>query len=134
LIDKLASNRKIYFDGFIKGFDDIYPKSLKDLYGDKYDEDLKSLKEAIKIRNKIFHGQLTGRNLSREDLTNQINIIRNWCKNLADALKKEIGFDGFMRDSFQKSQAKDKFAGLKVSLKTIDEYNAFLQGNMERSA
>lgn len=132
LIDILADNRKVYFDGFIKGFDEIYPKSLEQLYGAKYDDDLKSLKDAIKIRNKIFHGQLTGKNLSRENLTNQIGNIRNWCKSLASALKEEIGFDGFMRDSFQKSPIKDKFGSMKLSLNTINEYKDFIQSKMGR--
>ena len=132
LINLLENNKKVYFEGFVKGFNEIYPKSLQDFYGSSYDNDLKELKDAMKIRNKIFHGQLTGKNLSRPDLKNHIDKIRNWCKTLANALKKEFGFDGFMRDSFQKSKVKDKFSALKVNFSTTNEYNDFIRNNMER--
>lgn len=132
LINLLANNKKVYFEGFIKGFNEIFPKSLQDLYGATYDNDLKELRDAIKIRNKIFHGPLTGKNLSRTELENQIGNVRNWCKTLANALKKNFGFDGFMRDSFQKSKVKDNFSALKVNISTLDEYADFMKNNMER--
>ena len=35
--DVLGQNKKVYFDGFIKGIDALYSKSVKDLVGGDYD-------------------------------------------------------------------------------------------------
>src|SRR6267143_1430656 len=104
----LSSNRNVYFEGFIRGFDTIYPRSVRDLIGQDYDRLRPRLNEAIDHRNKIFHGQLTSKSLTREELLNYVSDIRCWCKALADAALVEIGYDGFTRDSFRKSEA-DRF-------------------------
>ena len=68
LREVLANNRNIYFDGFIQGFDSICSKSIKELVGEKHDELKNLICESIEHRNKIFHGQLTNNNLSRDKL------------------------------------------------------------------
>ena len=126
----LAKNNRMYLDSFIKGVDMILSRPLSEIYGDQYVNDFADLNEFIKDRNKIFHGQITANGLSREDLIERVNHIKNWCKNIADKLKIEIGYDGF-GDSFCKTE-------LKLTLKnmdkfdTISKYKNFLKDELQR--
>jgi len=103
LRDTLWDNRRVYFEGFERGFDALYPRSIKELVGVEYDRLRPRLNEAIDHRNKLFHGQLTSKWLTRDDLLEFVADIRSWCGALGDGAKAEIGYDGFARDSFQKS-------------------------------
>ncbi len=128
----LSNNRKVYFEGFIHGFDAIYPLSIRYLIGQDYDRLLKQLDEAIVHRNKIFHGQLTAKWLSRQNLLDYVSDIRSWCKSLADSAFAEIGYDGFARDSFRKCDGVKLWERCKFQLTDVNAYSKFIQQHMER--
>jgi hypothetical protein len=132
LIDALAKNKKVYFEGFIKGFDKIYPKTIQQIYGRNYERDLKTLKGYLEIRNKIFHGQLSGKDLSRKELYEIVDKISGWCLVLSRNAKDILGYDGFARKSYQKSKIPDAFSNLKIEIESIDEYKNFIRKNMQR--
>ncbi|MBE7645191.1 hypothetical protein J2Q11_00965 [Tenacibaculum finnmarkense genomovar finnmarkense] len=126
----LAKNKKVYFNGFINGINLILPKTLKEIYGQDYDKDFHYLIEFTKDRNKIFHGQITEKGLSREDLIKRIEHIKKWCKTLGDNIKNEIGYDGFS-DSFKKSSLELTLNNLN-KFDTIDNYKLFIKKELER--
>lgn len=128
----LSNNRKVYFEGFICGFDAIYPRSIKYLIGPSYDELRSRLDEAIYFRNKIFHGQLTSSTLSRNDLFGYVADIRSWCKFLAEGALAEIGYDGFLRDSFKKSKIGNISKKYLVQFSGIASYEQFIRQCMQR--
>jgi hypothetical protein len=133
LRSSLSSNRKVYFEGFVRGFDTIYPRSIRDLVGQDYGRLRPRLDEAIDHRNKIFHGQLTSKSLTREDLFEYVSDIRSWCKALADAALAEIGYDGFVRDSFRKSEGTRLWERYKFQLTDVNTYAQFIQQHMQRT-
>ena len=47
LRETLGKHNKVYFEGFEKGFDAIYPRSVKDLVGLEYDRRRQRLVEAL---------------------------------------------------------------------------------------
>lgn len=96
----LADNRSVYFEGFIAGWDALYPRSVEQLVGPEYRRLLLVLREATGHRNKIFHGQLTNRELTRNELSTYVAEMRDWCSMLAESALQEVGYDGFGRDSF----------------------------------
>lgn len=132
LRSSLSGNRKVYFEGFIRGFDALYPRSIRDLIGPSYDQLRPRLDEAIDHRNKIFHGQLTPKWLTREDLLGYVADIRSWCQALADAALAEIGYDGFARDSFLKSESTKLWERCKIQLIDVATYEQFIQQHMQR--
>jgi hypothetical protein len=133
LRSSLSSNRKVYFEGFVRGFDTIYPRSIGDLVGQDYGRLRSRLDEAIDHRNKIFHGQLTSKSLTREDLFEYVSDIRSWCKALADAALAEIGYDGFRRDSFRKSHGTKLWERCKLQLTDVNAYTQFIQQYVQRT-
>ncbi len=131
LRETLGNFRNIYFDGFIIGINKISKKSLSELYGEKYVEDLNKIKKATKYRNKIFHGQLTSDQLSRDDLLKQVENIKSWCEKIAEIADTHYGYCGFARNSFQKSE-EDLSQKITNSLTSAEEYKAFIQEYMTR--
>ncbi len=81
------ADERIYFEGFIKGFEALHPMSIADLIGSDYSR-LQSLPAVVtKHRNKIFHGQITGQELSRETLLDYVSDLREWCRLLGDGAR-----------------------------------------------
>ena len=97
--------RRVYFRDFVAAWDKLYTRPLKEIVGPDYDRLRAVLDQAIEYRNKIFHGQLTTKYLSRADLIAYVAQIRCWCRALAAGSQQEIGYDGFGRNSFRKSHS-----------------------------
>ena len=132
LRDALTANRQIYSDGFIAGFNVIYPKSIQDLIGAEFPALARSLSEATTARNKLFHGQLTARYLSREDLLAYVRDIRRWCELLATATNNEFGYDGFARQSYRKGSNPQLHQHFRTQLHSLDEFRTFLKQTLAR--
>lgn len=132
LRNTLAAYRRVYFEGFLAGIDALFPLSVESLVGPEFRGLRKRLEEAIDHRNKIFHGQLTSKSLSRDDLIVFVRDAREWCSRLAAGAVAEIGYDGLGRNSFQKSNLPDLWRTYKTDLKSIADYDSFIRANMER--
>jgi hypothetical protein len=123
--------RHVYFDGLENGLNAFYPVSVKRLVGVSHDVLRVRITEAQGYRNKIFHGQLTGKGLTRNELVDLTNDMRSWCMALANGAQAEFEYDGFARNSFQKSQM-DIASRLLVRFANIGEYEAFIKQHMAR--
>lgn len=128
----LADNRQVYFEGFVAGWDALYPRAMRELVGSEYEGLWTRLKEAIDHRNKIFHGQLTTKSLSREALLEYVENVRSWCSTLARSALTEVGYDGFGRNSFRKSTISKIWGRFKVQIESTEEYGAFIRRHMQR--
>ena len=128
----LQKNTRIYFKEIEHGFDALYRRSVRELIGSDYDRLHSRLDEAGRYRNKIFHGQLTSEYLSRQELVGYICDIRSWCKALADSSAKDFHYDGFGRNSFQKSPISNLHDGFKIQMTGLDDYRKFVRDHMER--
>jgi len=128
----LGASKHVYFEGFLTGFDALYPRPVHALVGAEYAHLRPRLTEANAYRNKIFHGQLTGRELSRQELVDLAKDINAWCTRLSAGAGGEIGYDGFGRDSFQKSAIPDLWKRYKLQLASVAAYQTFISTEMER--
>jgi hypothetical protein len=126
----LFNSRNVYFGGLHKGFDALYPRTIQDLVGPEYDRLHKRIGEITRHRNKIFHGQLTAQGLARGDLLGYVVEIREWCEAVANGAKAELQFDGFDRNSFQKSLVPDLSKRFKIQIASIADYEQFVLENM----
>jgi hypothetical protein len=119
------AERRLYFRDFVSAWDKLYIKSLEEIVCTDFDRLFAAVVKAIEYRNKIFHGQLTTEYLSREDLISCVGQIREWCQVVADRAQLEIGYDGFGRNSFRKSNVAFENR-LGVKLTSISDYSQFL--------
>jgi hypothetical protein len=132
ILEIIASKRYLYFANFIKGFDAIYPKSFESIIGSAcYAQFLNTDFPRIQTyRNKILHGQPTGKYFSADDIKDEINIMRNWCSSVAESMMSEIGYDGLKWNSFRKNASKDLATTYKINIFDILALDAFIETNM----
>jgi hypothetical protein len=55
-----------------------------------------------------------------------------WCTRLGAGASGEIGYDGFGRNSFQKSAIPDLWKRYRIRLTSVADYRVFIQEQMER--
>jgi hypothetical protein len=127
----LTDNRRVYFDGFIRGIDALAPETVKTLLGSDYDALWDRIAEATRHRNKIFHGQLTGKELTRDDLVGLVADLRRWCTAVAEGAADKLGYDGFGRGSFRKADDPAVAQRLKRRFGSVAEYKQFISQYME---
>lgn len=120
----IHENSRLYFKNFIKGFDKLSIQSVNHIVGEDYPKYMDKFDRFKSYRHKIFHGQLTDEKLSAKDLDSIIQEIRSWCKVLGENCYEIIGYDGFMRNSFQKSNKKLE---LKYQIESIEALNSLLE-------
>jgi hypothetical protein len=128
----LGRNPRVFLEGFLRGFDVLCPRTVENLIGASYAQLRKRIDEAIDHRNKIFHGQLTSRSLSRKDLVEYVDDIRAWCKLLADGAYLELKYDGFVRNSFRKSEIGDLSERFKLRFSDVSDYEKFIEQHLQR--
>jgi hypothetical protein len=87
--------RRIYLPGLVAGFNWLHRVSVADLVGPAAARLLPALEAAREYRNKIFHGQLTGDDLSRDDLLGIVADLRTWSGLLAKGAQDYMGYEGF---------------------------------------
>jgi hypothetical protein len=120
LITILARNRKLYFRHFQIGIYELSGIPISEIIVDHHDRLHQLMIRADRVRNKIFHGQLTGQSLSRDELLEFVVGIKEWCAQLSAGAKKQICYDGFSSPSYHKSinaavakQVSEKITSLK---------------------
>ncbi len=126
--DLIADNTGLYFRHFAKGFNDLFPKSLKAIVGSDYDKSLKEINRIKRHRDKILHGQLTKDELTSTQLSNEVEILRRWIRLLAEKLSDEIGYDG-LSNACEKSQLAN-FPKLNATINTLDDLKDFIRTRM----
>jgi hypothetical protein len=128
----LAERRNVYFHGVVAGWDALYPRTVADLVGTSHARLWPRLVEAGRYRNKVFHGQLTANGLSRTALRSLIDDIRAWCELLARSAIEEVGYDGFVRNSFRKAVNPLLHETYKEQLADVAAYRDFIARTMTR--
>jgi hypothetical protein len=129
----LENRTDVYFRGLLAGWDAIYSRSVQQIVGPDYTSLRPRMDEATKYRNKVFHGQLTSKGLSRSELVHLAADIRRWCQVLGNGADTEVGYDGCGRNSFQKaSNAAHLRSRYKTQLRDIADYERFINDHMRR--
>lgn len=131
LRETLVKNKKVYLGGFEEGIDSLFTCTVKDLVGEDYAQLKARIDDATNYRNKIFHGQLTDFYLNRGELLSLVADIQRWCKLLSGGATTHIGYDGFSRNSFQKSKIDGLSQRFKIQFNNLNDYEKFIEA-MER--
>lgn len=127
----LAEADRCYFEGFLRGIDNLAPTTVEQLIGGRYVRLRGRLQAAVDVRNKVFHGQVTAAGVSGHELRALVKDIRDWCEALAFAAQDRFGYDGFGRNSFQKRRP-EIADELRRVLVGIEDYRAFVAEYVSR--
>ena len=94
----LANNKGMYFEHFMKGVDDLLSGlglNVEILVGMEYSALVSNHKKIKRLRNKIFHGQITGEFVGRKKLFGYVDDMKKWCICLCRGADDKLGYDGF---------------------------------------
>ena len=133
LKNALEASKRVYFDGVLRGWNALFPQSVEDLVGGDYSRLKARLDEAKGYRDKIFHGQLTSKGLSRAQLVSLAKDIRAWCVAFGQGAQAAVGYDGCGRDSFRKARNAVAMSSIyKQQIAGLGDYRTFIRKHMER--
>lgn len=127
----LGQSSRVYFEGFENGINAIFPQTVAQLIGEDYAHLRGRIETAIFARNKIFHGQLTPHTYSTSDLLALTADVRRWCELLSSVAQRQIGYDGFERNSFRKN-GNDVASRRRVHFADVPAYSTFIKRHVER--
>ncbi|WP_191576316.1 hypothetical protein [Achromobacter insolitus] len=125
LRNALWERRQCYFEGFVRGIDGLLPVPLDQLIGVPYHQLRLGIDNALLVRNKLFHGQLTDQSLCGVSLLEHVGNVRGWCQAVADAGIQAVGYDGFQRNSFRKGEP-EVYRTFQRTVPNLEEYGRFL--------
>jgi hypothetical protein len=117
----IASNNNLYPPTFIAGIEALGAKPLRTLLDGRYNQLFGPIKLIKKYRNKLMHGQITGKKISSQQLERDVLSIIAWVSALAEAAENEFGYDGIKRNTFRMAKAKSAAAIQNYPFQTLEE-------------
>lgn len=100
VVSTFAENNRLYPETFVEGITRLGVASVSEIIGDSYEELWSEIDRIKSYRNKIMHGQLTGKDLQCSQLENDVIMIVRWMAALADAADAAYGYGGVSRNTF----------------------------------
>lgn len=123
---ELSKRRDVYAAHFVHALDVLWPNTVAEIIGPDYRQLDQQLVAARDVRDKVFHGQVTGTGISATVLESYISALRRWCELLGIGATREVGYDGFERNSYQKSKIQDVYERFAWPIESIDQYIEFI--------
>jgi len=112
-INVIVKNNHLYFYSFQKLINKLLNidlgeeingnlKALTNIDYSTFNEEIQRIKSH---RNKIMHGQITGKKLSPKQLEKDIELLRNWIIAVGNYFTSKCGYDGLGRNTFNMSKS-----------------------------
>ncbi len=124
-IGAMVENKNLSFESLITCFNELSSVPLATIVGARYGEFMGHMQRIRAYRNKILHGQLTGKNLTAENLEADIKILRAWVKAVADGCQARIGYDGVGRNTFMQAKRRPAIQ-ITYPFKNATEFKSWL--------
>jgi hypothetical protein len=119
----LAVHREFDFSSALAGIQMLSPMSLPHLIGPEYDNLIRLLARAKKVRNKLFHGLVTTEGVDRGALQKLTEGVVNWSSSLATSSQLQLGYDGFnLLSSYTKHTNVEFGSTIKLKVTSIDAF------------
>lgn len=111
---------------FRYSIDGLGCKSITELLGEAYVVLSGEMDHIRQVRNKLMHGQITGRKIGSPELEKYIQLVINWIAALASAAQMEFGYDCLQRNTFFHAKRMRKIAVQDFPFQTTDELRDWL--------
>jgi hypothetical protein len=99
-ISAIVANRNLDDRKFIKGINCLGPP-LPEMLGDEYNRFQGEIERIRNHRNKIIHGQITGKNLTARQIERDVELLIKWVEILAKAADRHLGYDGLKKNTYR---------------------------------
>lgn len=136
VIDALVANDRLSPRVFIKGIEELGAPTVRDMLGPEYDRLHGEICRIREVRNKLAHGQITGRGLGSHVLEQDTRLVIEWVAGLAEGAHRLIGYDGLGRNTFLTAKKIGQAVVAKYPFTTPQEFRAWLDrvSNLAKAA
>jgi hypothetical protein len=101
----IAANSKLNPQTLTKAINALKAVSIEALVGESHGKLTTEIDRIKGIRNKLVHGQITGKNLTTHHIQSDVCLLIDWITALAAGSKDKFGYDGLSRNTFVKAKA-----------------------------
>ena len=126
VIAAFADNDKLYPETFISAIKQLGVTPIPDLLGDSYARLWPEIERIRRYRNKIMHGQNTGKNIKSPTLERDVMYLVEWISLLAEAANRSFGYDGLKRNTFSAAKKSTRMVVQTYPFSTPSELKAWL--------
>lgn len=126
VVATLADNKKLNPETFLAGIRALGVTPVPRLLDAHYLRLCPELTRIKKSRNKLMHGQITGRNISADQLEQDILILIEWISRLANAAQLAFGYDGLRRNTYISAKSIAKINVTKYPFTNVTEFRSWL--------
>jgi len=134
MIAVLAANGQLSPETLIVGIQELGVKPVSELLGARWTVLSRELARIKDYRNKLMHGQMTGRGLSSDHLERDVIVMVDWIHSLGEAARSEYGYDGVGRNTYRHAKAGRMQIVQKYPFNTPEEFERWLKGLSKGSA
>jgi hypothetical protein len=126
VIAAFAENDKLYPETFISAIKQLGVTPIPELLGDSYVRLWPEIERIRQYRNKIMHGQNTGKNIKSPTLERDVMYLVEWISLLAEAANRSFGYDGLKRNTFSAAKKSTTIVVQTYPFSTPSELKAWL--------
>jgi hypothetical protein len=127
MVAVLADNNRLYADTFERAIETLKVAPLAELVGDSY-ETLKGEMRRIKsYRNKLMHGQITGKKITALEIERDVHFLIQWISTLANGAQVKFGYDGIGRNTYRAAKANGEVAVEEFPFQSAAEFKEWLR-------
>jgi hypothetical protein len=99
VIAAIGDNRDLMPSSLLRGIEALAERTMENLMGAAHARLWPEVRRIQRYRNKIFHGQLTGQQLTGAQLEADVRHMIDWIAALADVGTRVFGYDGLERNT-----------------------------------
>lgn len=126
VVAALAENNRVYPRHFEKGIKELKVTPVPELMGEAYAALKADIERINSYRNKLMHGQITGKKITSPEIEKDVRILIRWISALADGARAEFGYDGIGRNTYRAAKANANIAVGEFPFKTATEFKQWL--------
>lgn len=126
VISAFAESRNLNPVSFIVGIQQLGLRPIRDLLGAQHDPLWSEMKRIKNTRNKLMHGQVTGKSISSHQLERDVKHIVSWVTELAEVCEAAYGYDGIRRNTYTAAKTSAEIAVDKYPFATPAELRRWL--------
>jgi hypothetical protein len=128
VVSVMVKNRNLYPETFEKCIKALGVPDVPTLIGAHHSSIAAEMRRIKRYRNKLMHGQITGENVSSNQIEKDVLVLINWISSLAAGAQNTFGYDGIQRNTFRAAKAASGIAVSSFPFANSAEFKTWLEG------
>ncbi len=127
VVSVIVKNRNLYPESFENCIKALGVTDVPTLIGARHASLAAEMNRIKRYRNKLMHGQITGENISSNQIEKDVLVLVNWISLLAAGAQSRFGYDGIQRNTFRAAKAASNIAVSSFPFSNSTEFKTWLE-------